>query len=129
MAFISPSQKKWSGPKDSPYKLDKNFKEIQDDLNPCPICGAKPRLIFPFRHHKNPGQSLIRCSNCGAHTVADTMYRAICDWNSDYVLSKEDIDPIIYQYDINYFDDNSIDYFYSHVICGHRINGETIYAA
>lgn len=109
------------------YHIDNNYQEIQQDLNPCPYCGASSKFIFPMRHFGKSKMSKILCSNCGAHMVADTMYRAICDWNSDYVLSKEDIDPIIYQYDINYFDDNSIDYFYNHIICGHRINGETIY--
>ena len=128
MDFNSKEHRQWANKTKSPYELDKNYPEIQDDLNPCPMCGAKPHLIFPFRNKYNVNQSKIKCSNCGTYTIADTMYRAISDWNSKYVIEKEDTPIDIFQYDINYLNEDSMNYFLTHTLVGHYINGDTIYA-
>lgn len=113
--------------KDHTYHIDKNYKEIQEDLNPCPYCGTSSKLIFPMRHFGKSKMSKIMCSNCGAFVLSETMCKAICDWNAQYIMKLEDRD-LFFLYDIKFFDEDSIDYFLTHIVAGHPVDGNNIYA-
>lgn len=115
------------------FKIDENHQKIQKDLIKCPICNAKPNLIFPMRFIHNANHSKIQCSNCGSYVLADTMQEAIDYWNNKYIITKEekDLSDFSCSYsNLNYIDDD-IDfeqYFYTHISCGHPFDGNSIYA-
>lgn len=108
------------------YHIDNNYREIQQDLNPCPYCGASSKFIFPMRHFGKSKMSKILCSNCGAFVLAETMYKAICDWNANYVLNHDDAE-LFFLYDIKFFDEDSIEYFLTHSVAGHPVDGNDIH--
>ena len=116
----------------SKFKIDENYQEIRNDLNNCPICNAKSKLIFPLRFNKNGKRGKIQCSNCGTYVIADTMQEAIDYWNNSYVVTKEEKDPYDFSCsyaNVNYLDDTDFEqYFYTHISCGHIFNGDSIYA-
>ena len=109
------------------YHIDANYKEIQQDLNPCPYCGVSSKLVFPLRHFGNSKMSKIQCSNCGAFVLSETMYEAICDWNSEYSINGLKENNLFFRYDIKFLDEDSTDYYLDHVIAGHPVDGNDIH--
>lgn len=94
-------------------KIPENYREIQEELNECPVCKAPAHLIFPFEYgYDRPAK--ICCSNCGAHVYEVNMKKAVSAWNDAYSeLELEDSDE---------------EYFFTHITHAHCIDGDTIYA-